>query len=365
MASIETLPAPLPFEIFKVLPDLKALDALRRSCPLFAAVFFLHAAELLEHFLQTTLLDDVAVEIRAYVLLTAEKSKPQDEDELKSLYARAREPLPRTTPASTISMAVRKFTLSHSLSRAIIQYKLDQLYSLPHEHLEDKAFRYFNRTMRPNVESGSSYSLQQPSLPYWTEEQRLLRAIWRRYMFRALESPDYFPYLVHHEGMYPRDKWQDDELEDVMECIDALHVTGHSCSHPVAILWEALAPVPTSASAASRTELHWGLDLGGSMRSLERPGRGHNWFHGPCLRYRCSPLVDADWKVFRRLGLGIWEYRRLAEELELTMWSTSFKPLPGSAEWSTFKLRSTFGTDDMFYTWKMLYQAVTSYVRDA
>lgn len=66
MASLENLPAPLPLYIIEHLADLQSLHALRLSCPLFAAVFTRHAAEVFEHIIQKTLCEEVIVSLRAY-----------------------------------------------------------------------------------------------------------------------------------------------------------------------------------------------------------------------------------------------------------------------------------------------------------
>jgi len=103
MASLESLPAPLPLFIAKDLPDLKALDALRQSSALFVAVFTRHAVELLEHLMLATLHEELVSELRAHVLLVADLERWRRTDSaVERLYEDAQSPLARNMPAEAV-----------------------------------------------------------------------------------------------------------------------------------------------------------------------------------------------------------------------------------------------------------------------
>lgn len=359
MASIETLPAPFPLYIAKLLPDLKSLDAIRRASPLFAAVFTAHAAELVEHLMQNTLLEDVSVEIRAHILLLTEGNTPQSPEELESLYAKARNNLPRSTSAIVISKVLRKFTLSHSLVTEIFEMKLSRIRSLPHEHIKDKNFRYANSRSTPHQElRGIPYHLPDPSPPYWTEEQRLFRGLWRLKTYRILGCPKHFPALVLTGDK--RQDWAADEIEDVNECIRMLRNADTSADHVRTPVWRALAPIPTSSGLPNYISREWPVNVEDSIRCLQRCSLACRWFHGPCLRIYFSPLLDADWRVFRRLGLGIWADRRVKEEFELMGWPIAPEVVLQYGQPLKFGNPPRARQDDAFFTWKSLYEAAVA-----
>lgn len=144
MARLEDLPAPLPLRIMEQLPDLKALDAARRSCHLFAAVLTRYSVYLFECVMQRTLLDDVTAMIRLYVLLllldkhAGCRTLDSGMDQLR---AQAQLSLPRNTPELAISHTLRLFSALVCEGNAILLRKLDKLHFLPHEHLAHLVLR--------------------------------------------------------------------------------------------------------------------------------------------------------------------------------------------------------------------------------
>ncbi|KAK3630903.1 hypothetical protein LTR56_017176 [Elasticomyces elasticus] len=301
MACLESLPAPLPLLIAKALPDIKALDALRRSSSLFAEIFALHAVELLEHLL-ATLHEETAVELRAYVLLVADRSTWQHTpDAIKGLHESAQTSLDNSTPAAAVSLALRTFSRLHSLCTHIAIEKLDELYALPHRHAE----RRIRKTEDFHTLTGTLYEIPARSPLHWIEEQRIIQSLIqiRSYALLGLGAPQpplKQPYVVQCSIVQESYHFFRAHLDD----ITCERVSGDiRC-------WQAPATIPTQPN---------GLDpLWPSELELSCITNGWKTFHIMCLR-GATPFTEGDWSVFRDLGLGLWSYERLAGDLELVV----------------------------------------------
>jgi len=164
MASLENLPAPLPLQIVRNLADLKSLDSLQRCSPVFNIVFRQHAVEVIEHIMRETLLSDVLVEVRAYLLLLPRHCKMQTESDFHALYAQANQPLDPGTPVTAISHTLREFSFLASAADMTLRVKLDNLYALPHEHLQAGHYSHEEDLVRDEP-SGVAYSVPEPSPP--------------------------------------------------------------------------------------------------------------------------------------------------------------------------------------------------------
>lgn len=116
MASLGSLPEPLPLFIAKDLPDLKALDTLRQSSALFVALFTRHAVELFEHLMLVTLHEDLISELCAHVLLMKDLERWRRTDmAVEKLYEDAQSPLPRNMPVEAVSSTLQTLSFLHSL----------------------------------------------------------------------------------------------------------------------------------------------------------------------------------------------------------------------------------------------------------
>ncbi|KAK5700267.1 hypothetical protein LTR17_023073 [Elasticomyces elasticus] len=177
MASLLLLPAPLPLLIAKLLPDLKALDALRKSCGLFATVSTLHAVELLGHLMLATLHAEVVVEVRALILVLASQpySNASNGDTQQTIRERASLPLDNGTPVEAIFLAIQTFSFLHSLCYQVATRKLAELYALPHQHATSTFGPH--STNGTGLILGGRYHVTPPSPPHWVEEQRMLRSL--------------------------------------------------------------------------------------------------------------------------------------------------------------------------------------------
>lgn len=353
MASIETLPAPLPLQILKELSDLKSLDALRRSSPCFNAVFRCFAVEVLEHLMQQTLLPSVIVEFRVYILLLLDKAdRVKSYEDFDKIYAQAQKPLARQTPTTVISLALRTFTFHASACCTILQRKLQHLEALPHERPGSnqravKDHDWINR-------AGTPYTITESWPPDWIEEQRTLCATLRmlniRYTGCSITS---IPLMRH---MTRGDIWRVDEMEEMSRSFRELRADGtlpQASDYSRPLSWDALAaPRPVGQGCREVQEFR-----------ISSPTKGFGYFHDKYLvhgRDLGHPIMNANWAVFRRLGVGIWSSRRLSESLHL-IWCPGRvgRPSFGASFYSARMRESLYYR--MFIWWR-LYEAETDWL---
>lgn len=122
-----------------------------------------------------------------------------------------------------------------------------------------------------------------------------------------------------------RPYWLADEIAEAatsFEKFQADKVTAHDSI----MSWRALADVPLPASGTGSVEGAWGQTLENSKTVVSGGSDGFQFFHLPSSRSSRSPLLKARWTVLRRLGFGIWSYRRLAEELKLRNYPREVRP---------------------------------------
>lgn len=299
MASLESLPAPLPLFIAKDLPDLKALDNWRRSSALFVAIFAKHAVELLEHLMLATLHEDLISELRAHVLLMADLGRWRRTDMAEDrLYENAQSPLPRNMPVEAVSQTLRTFSFLHFLGGQVAEAKLQELYALP--HYSSKCG--FNTPSYYTTE-GTPYEVPAPGFLDWTEEQRVLKSLFhiRNYALLGLE--------IHQPPAQPRALWK---FCIVYECYRLFE------DHLSEITQT---PIPTAPSCwrapAPRCDEHlqdWPND-----GNITDTTDGWRFFHARCALRSAfrSPMSHTDWIVFSDLGMAIWSHRRLVLDLAL------------------------------------------------
>lgn len=177
MASLTLLPAPLPLLITKGLPDLIALEALRRSCTLFDQVFALNAVEILESVI-CSLHQDLAFEVRAHVILLSNGSRWQTTDGLQRLHAISRGGAltKGAVTVAAVSLALQTFSHLYSLTTSVAAKTLQKLYALPHRHPNPDGPDHGQFTSH----EGTAYDIPAHPTPLdWIEEQRILLAICR------------------------------------------------------------------------------------------------------------------------------------------------------------------------------------------
>lgn len=299
MASLESLPVPLPLLIAKELPNVKALDSLRQTSALWAAVFARHAVELLEHLMLTTLHVETIPEIRVHVLLMTDVHKWRRTDTaVEELYADAQKPLPRDTPIDAVSLTIRAFSFLHSLGDRVAAAKLQELYALPHYVSKCN----YNIPTFYTTE-GTLYDVPAPSPLNWTEEQRILKSLFhiRNHALLGLQ--------IHQPTSSPRTLW---EPSITYECYrlfeDHLPETTQTTMPMTLSCWQA------PASRCDNNLEDWPNDS-------ELTGITTGWqvFHTRCAfrSHLRSPMSHTDWTVFSDLGMGIWSHRRLAMDLKL------------------------------------------------
>lgn len=302
MASLESLPAPLPLLIAKALPDLKALDALRRVSALFALIFDMHAAELLEHLMVTTLHEETIIEIRAHVLLVAGCRRWRGTvSPVEHLYESAQSSLPKDVPTEAIALTIRTLSFLHSIGGQVAEEKLQELYALPHR----RVIGSFSTISSFYGTEGTPYDVPPPSPLNWIEEQRILKSLFHIRIHALLglqiQQPPPHPQnlnLWQFSIVYECYRLYENHLPEITR--RAIHTTSSSWKAP--------------ATRCNEHEQDWPEDLTLTQKSV-----GWAVFHTRCaLRsFGRSPISHTDWVVFSDLGLAIWSHRRLFLELAL------------------------------------------------
>ncbi|KAK5694295.1 hypothetical protein LTR97_009917 [Elasticomyces elasticus] len=299
MATIYSLPAPLPLHIAKLVPDLKALDALRQSCGLFAAIFDQHAVELLEYVMLHTLDPGVVMEMRMHVLcLTNGDLWRETDDALSQLRKQAAAPLQGDTPVQAIATTLRTYSYLHSLCFRVATEKLDELYALPHRHPTHPGYVDYRHHI------GELYEVPRPSKPHWIEEQRMLRSLLHlrnrglldHGLVTPVASPDSHFFSYFYDPVH--------EVQRFFEPCSQAITTGTIVS---VVDWQAS---PTAPSPGFSCGARW-------VSAVLQEGIGWEIFHGPTRLMSGTALEKEDWLVFQELGLGIWSDERLADELHL------------------------------------------------
>ncbi|WPH04860.1 Hypothetical protein R9X50_00775700 [Acrodontium crateriforme] len=313
MASLETLPAPLPLLIIKFLSDLKALDSVCRASPVCRIVFEQHAAEIIESIISKSLQVDVAREFRVSVMIIAqETSEPSSREEVKTLYTRAHVPLARNTPVNAIVRTLRGFSYDHALGDLIMRDKLQTLYALPHEHLHP-SHSFYHESFLDEV-SGVPYRVPEPSAPHWIEEQRVARYMLQRRIvhLRQKSGVDVCVGAQRHPCEFENGVYLSGEIIEIENSETKLYAAGkiNSANRHDPISWAAPAPMPDFTDALEKM-----LE---DRDTTPQSARGWFDFYYTAAFSLGSPLHRTeDWPVLCRLGFGIWSSRRLGLELQV------------------------------------------------
>ena len=206
-----------------------------------------------------TLHAETVVELRAYVLLTASRSRwrhaPDARDRLRE---NAQTPLDRTTPAEAVSLALRTFSYLHTLCTRVANVKLKELYALEDFHSL----------------TGIPYEVPSPSPLHWIAEQRAIASLFviRSYVLLGLDAP---PIPLTERGAA--------KCSVVRECYHFFgaymdDITGERT--PEDICWHANATIaPQTGDGLWQTE----SDVGGTTD-------GWVIFRLQCCRQRVCPL---------------------------------------------------------------------------
>ncbi|KAK5697092.1 hypothetical protein LTR17_024033 [Elasticomyces elasticus] len=299
MATIYSLPAPLPLHIAKLAPDLKALDALRQTCGLFAEIFDQHAVELLEYVMVRTLHSETVIEMRMHVLCLADGNLWRNtNDALDQLRNQAATPLHSDVSVRAIGTTLRTFSCLHSLCFRVATEKLDELYALPHRHTTLS----FNSRPDFGGDFNEPYEVPAPSPPHWLEEQRMLRPLFHLRTRKLLGHGRVAPIAAPEDGLFSN------EANPVYEfqCFFGRYLEAVMGGRIApATDWHAPATISPPRSA-----------LGSHGPDEFHRGQGLWAFHDE-LMLRRAPFLKQDWIVFQELGLGIWSDERLVHELEM------------------------------------------------
>jgi len=361
MAGAVAVPIEIALLVLEQVQDLKSLDALRRTSGSFAEGFRMIGAKLVSNLMTSSLDKRLMREMAVYAQIIARrlhkpKAKEPTEEEIKVLYTH-RELAGDMSPV-LISHLLHTFSAVASHTDAILYKCLNDFRDLPHEHLADKHF-FYTRPGLPSrcyiPEIGQAYHVREPRPLDWDEQQRMLIAVWRAVNHRLLGRPTTLPSFNPPSSRKLVQLWMKmdhrvDAFEFAVGCLES--VDARPSEFP--ILWHALPSLP--AEMTTTTERAWNLDRDGMRSGLAFPGPGYSFFRLNRANLRHSPLRGAEWKHLRRFGLGIWNLRRLVEELELENGPRELSP-PRNGRHYQPEIDAHLSMDDLAFTWKQLYDA--------
>lgn len=135
----------------------------------------------------------------------------------------------------------------------------------------------------------------------------MLRAMWHIASHRRLGKPSNFPLFVR---CWLTDH-QRDEYDFATECLETWHPETQLCNLPIS--WHALPSLTQSVITSS------GWPQGNEYwRSSIAVAGCRSKFHPEMWRFdSASDSRLIEWKALRNLGFGVWNSRRLLEELSL------------------------------------------------
>lgn len=265
MAALRSIPVEIALLVLEEVPDLKTLDAVRRTSRAFAQGIAKIGTKLANDLMKNTLDKRLTNEMVVYVQLigATTASNPRSDDELKLMYAQKY--LQSNMSPVALNHLLHSFSTIASHTDAVLHECLGRLRCLPHEHLEEKKFFYFGPgrgTTCSRVESGNPYYITGSPRPLdWDEQQRMLIEMLRVANYRLLGKPGSFPVLGDNQRSAP----QEDEFVFALECVEWTHVESQLSRYPVA--WHPMATLPPPESDSSHEATVPGCARGGRARA--------------------------------------------------------------------------------------------------
>ncbi|KAK5710755.1 hypothetical protein LTR17_018736 [Elasticomyces elasticus] len=294
--------------ILESLPDLKALGALRRSSIASAAVFSRYAPEILEVVMAACLHMDTVVAIRIYLLIVADRHR-SSQPGLDFLRTNAEAPIDPIISRDVILEALSTFTYLHTLCCEVATDKLEKLYALPHRHSRRDELR---RPQDYHHSDGIEFEVPDPESLAWIEEQRVMSSLFELRSRGLLNLGLGIPKNAHSHYIV-------DAFSMVVQCQKL-------CKNYLDSIMHANIPQESNWNAPA-VILH--SETGNQFHDSQNMESSYGWFdyHAWCVRGGLTPLKAEDWPYFRELGLGIWSFRRLVEDLRLVEGTIQDRPV--------------------------------------
>lgn len=322
-----TLPMPLPMMILEAIEDLSTLSYLLEASPSAAIIFGQHYCEITEAVLHRLPLEWQRL-LRTIVAIQSNRLVIKDQMNSFEDPSQCRVPaivrnikatrlLTRTTHSFT---AVRSLVSSagqvQRLSQCFFDTFLARVNGIRPYRIADELYHYCDYPQE--LPERRPYQ-PLPSGPVsWIEEQRVLRALWRLQLYFCLVS------IVHDRGgtdgivrnafliERPHTVWAGENAWEIgeLECVHEFLVEKETSTAPLSQLpCVASGPVTVPQLPPEHIQTHCRWEQT-PMDFANWPGPGASYF---CAigTYPCSPLRGASFKPFRRLGMGIWDRKKM------------------------------------------------------
>lgn len=243
--------------------------------------------------------------------------------------------LPSTLTLSPVRSLLQLSCRIQVIGASFLKIHIHRINSIAIEHLRDDRHPFRRDRAFDDYPQGITYTPQKTDAISWVEDYRVERALWRLQLL-AMFTPgrtevtqiDCTPYKTGtpREQDFARiycalTDWELDEMQCVQdymnECRISLQGTAPADLERGPLLSQKTT-VPTSPSGTmqrpmlsdppTNTMAHaWYQD----HSAAQRPTQSYRMFKLYASRAPHSPLQGVDWKIFRRLGFGIWDLKRM------------------------------------------------------
>ncbi|KAG8530095.1 uncharacterized protein KY384_005577 [Bacidia gigantensis] len=260
------------------------------------------------------------------------------------------------------------------LSTLFLNTYIKRLNNLQPQHLAKPGFVFSSYPFR-KYPDGRKYQPPKSGPASWSEEYRVLRALWRLQLFCLISKPNSrvtnrlnveasyiecsIPYRQHELSriLSHLTNWELDEMICVHEYLDGARI---SLRAPPSVPHEdPNCHTPTTPSTPSSTSTNntqpifpianarpssnpTGFGRFNDLIAVKRSTEAYNFFHRYGLRHPTSPLQRSCWENFRTLGFGIWDQERLCH-MEMFRMPAALRDQ---------KPQGDLSIDDVGFTWK-------------
>lgn len=251
--------------------------------------------------------------------------------------------LPSTLTPKQIRSLLHLSSQIQIIGQSFLETHLHRINSIEAQHLPEGALAFRRDMVFQNYPQGIAYTPQTTRSISWVEKYRVERGLWRLQL-HAILTPRQTEVRPFDSTQYPTGTFRSPQLAriypasiyrafegwelDEMQCVQD-HMNEHrlSLQVPVSAELEYPNPLPTQRKATIPSESPketpqwpvlsdpptdaiphaWYQDAS----AAERPTEPYRMFAAYGTNSPSSPLQGVDWAIFRRLGFGIWDLKRM------------------------------------------------------
>lgn len=294
--------------------------------------------------------------------------------------------LPSTLTPKHIRSLLHLSSQIQIIGESFLATHLRRINSIEAQHLPKGALAFRRDMVFQNYPQGIPYTPQITRSISWVEKYRVERALWRLQL-HAILTPGQTAVRPFDSTQYPTGTFRSPQLAriypasiyrafkgwelDEMQCVQD-HMNEHRLSlqvpvsaqveypnplpmqHKAAITsiskspnetpqWPALPDPPTDAIAHA-----WYQDAS----AAERPTEPYRMFATYGTNSPSSPLQGVDWAIFRRLGFGIWDLKRMGT---MELFTVHQRQISGDeGERIRCGAGDNMGLDNILFTWRSI-----------